>query len=151
MSFGTVLFIVFIGVVVYLIFRKKNPEREIKWLEEKAYWLYGMSMEKHNSLVLYDIHEDDEKRLKETEDKYIRLKEKYKFDQNMLLKLAIDWRDYNLNMHGKVMEWKQLGVNMGKNAYEEFEEGAREHQLVIEEIEKRFKSLLKDNNYERKN
>ena len=108
-------------------------------------------MEKHNSLVLYDIHEDDEKRLKETEDKYIRLKEKYKFDQNMLLKLAIDWRDYNLNMHGKVMEWKKLGVNMGKNAYEEFEEGAREHQLVIEEIEKRFNSLLKDNNYERKN
>lgn len=151
MSFGTVLLIVFIGIVVYLIFRKKNPEHEIEWLEEKAYWLYGMSMEKHNSLILYDIHEDDEKRLKETEDKYIRLKEKYKFNQNMLLKLAIDWRDYNLNMNGMVMKWGKLGVNLGENAYEEYDEGIREHQLIIEEIEKRFDSLLKNNNDERKN
>lgn len=144
MSLGTLLFIIIIGGIIFWYFRKKNPENQIKWLEEKAYWLYGMSLEKHNSLILYDIHEDDEKRLKETEDKYIRLKEKYKFDQNTLLKIAIDWRDYNLNLHGKVMEWGKLGVNMGDNAYEEHDEGIREHQLIIEEIEKRFDILLKD-------
>jgi len=144
MGLETFLFIILIGGIVYWFFRKKNPESQIKWLEEKAYWLYGMSLEKHNSPILYDIHEDDEKRLKETEDKYIRLKEKYKFDQNMLLKIAIDWRDYNLNLFGKVSEWKKLGVNVEDNAYEEYGEGIREHQLIIEEIEKRFDSLLKE-------
>lgn len=144
MAFGTFLFIMFLGGIVFWYFRKKSPESQIEWLEERAYLLYGTSLKKYNSPILYDIHEDDEKRLKETEDKYVRLKERYKYEPKILYKLALDWRDYNLNMFGKVSEWQKLGVNLEENAYNKYDEEIKEHQPIIEEIEKRFDNLLRD-------
>jgi len=136
-----IIFVIIFGGVCWY-FKERNPERKIGKLEKMAYWLYGMSIEKSNSPIVYNITDDDEKRLKETEKKYIRLKEKYKYEPKMCLRLAIDWRDYNLNMHGKVMEWKKFGVNLEESADEEYAEGTKEHQLIVEEIEKRFNKLL---------
>lgn len=142
MSLGTFIIFVLILGGVYWYFKERDPERKIEKLEKTAYWLYRMSIEKSDNPIIYDILDDDETRLKKTEEKYIRLKEKYKHEPKTRLKLAIDWVDYNNNMHGKVMEWKKFGVNLEKTADEEYAAGIKEHQLIIEEIEKRFNKLL---------
>ena len=132
------------GLIAFWYFRNENSEKKIEKLEKTAYWLYKMSLEKSDNPIVYDILDDDEERLKKTEEKYIRLKEKFKHEPKMQLKLAIDWKDYCLNMHSKVLEWKKFGVNLEDSAQEEYDEGIKEHQLIIEEIEKKFDKLLKE-------
>ena len=138
---NVLVIIVIVGVCLWY-FGKKDPNKTIEDLESRAYWLYNMSLEKSDNPIIYNITEDDEIRLKKTEESYIRLKEKFKHDTKKIIEVVIDWRDYCLEMHHKVLEWKKFGVNLESDADKEFEDGIKNSELVMSEIEKRFEKLL---------
>lgn len=67
--------------------------------------------------------------LEEIEQKYVRLKEKYKHNNEQLLNIVIDWRDLNL-----------LGYNLFTH---KISDDNTDYEIQLEEIMKRFNKLLK--------
>jgi hypothetical protein len=66
--------------------------------------------------------------LEEIEQKYIRLKERYKHDSKILLEIATDWKDINM-LHFKLFA-------------HEFVDDENTYKIRSEEILKRFNKLL---------
>lgn len=64
--------------------------------------------------------------LEKIEQKFVRLKEKYKHDKKLLLNIATDWRDFNI-----------LTYNLFNNSGDK-----TEHEIRAEEMMKRFDELL---------
>lgn len=71
---------------------------------------------------------------------YISLKEKFKNDKKKLLQVAIDWKDYSefLSNYNTLQKIYSAGVAGQKESDEK-----AETEMKIEQIQKRFNSLLK--------
>jgi len=80
--------------------------------------------------------------LRVMEDKYIHLKEKFKHDPKMGIRIAKDWTDYVSAISEIFTASEMLDVDSGEGVFERHDERVREPHIRREEIEKRYNELL---------
>lgn len=121
-------------------------KRKIKKLDQEAYNFYvktvkaieadsvQISVDRINKGEFTEVNKHLEEvgkgfeTLEKIEQKYVRLKEKYKHNNEQLLNIVIDWRDLNL-----------LGYNLFAH---KISSNTADYEIRTEEIMKRFNKLL---------
>jgi len=73
---------------------------------------------------------------------YLRLKQRNLSNPEKALELSRDWERYAESLSELKSAGVYLDVDMGDNAYDNFQESAKEPSIIKEEVEKKFKSLL---------
>ena len=133
--------ILIIGAIWY-VFKNISQQAPIKRIEKYEEFAETMlSSYKTTNKVSYG-EENDPPELLRMKDWYIRLKEKYKHDQQKLVQLAEDWKDYAYNLSSKnINNYLWLESKDVDNSKDNSDK-AREAYLKIEEIENRFADML---------
>lgn len=116
--------------------------------EKKTISEYTERMKKKEPVFLEDeLIKKAESRLKYLEgvqEMYLRLKERNKQGtKNEKLILLQDWFDYTCALRDVNSAFEMLGYDSSENAWDNYDSRAKEPSIKMEEIEKRFKVLLK--------
>ncbi|MDO8487601.1 MAG: hypothetical protein Q7S45_04855 [Candidatus Curtissbacteria bacterium] len=140
------IFSLAIGVVVYWFALHYAPKGiKIPILQLFANRAYSKSIKRLESFIDEKEDKDVRKNLVEakfgaqqTRENFVKLSERLKHDTKKLFEVTTDWRDYTKNLDEWVtgFEWSGLGVDIN---YDEI----RNWSIRMEEIEKRYESLLK--------
>lgn len=107
----------------------KNPEKEIEKIEVIVEHLKNMILREEDNVIWIFDKEDVAEYKKEIdimEEKYMRLKERYKHDEEMRVKIAKDWSDYVLNLWEIRSSRHLFGADFEEGASDRFEERNKE-------------------------
>jgi len=127
-----------------MFFFKPNPRKEIEKIEKDVDWIKLTILQKHADI--FECRETEEIRnaFYEMEEKYLRLKERYKYDIKALLSITLDWLNYVVALSNLMNAELGLTADLEEGASERYAEKMREPIIVREEIEKRFDKWLED-------
>lgn len=126
-----------------MAFFKPNPRKEIEKIEKQLDWIKLIILKKHGDFFECPELEDIRNAFYEMEKKYLRLKERYKYDIKTLLQIVGDWLNYVAALSHLTTAELGLTADLEEGAGERYAEAKKEPLIVKEEIEKRFNDLLK--------
>lgn len=151
-------------LVFFSLWQKNTPEAKMQKLEEIAYERYYKTLGvAKNDLTEYENYKKSSKHLidkdqnnqiieakkrvediEEVENMFVRLKERYMHKSKKdRLELHLDFYNFVTNLNRLDSRFEQLNYDLGKDAYETFEEDTKEPRIQNEEIIRRFKEKLK--------
>lgn len=142
--------VVVVGVVVYIIYksRKKDSSSDDEPKTIKGMWKmaeFNMDRVLEKSINLEKYLQDERDMVQAMERDMIRLRERYKHNDQKQKEIAHDWMDYSSSIQQIKFAREMLDVDMDDDAYDNFDERAKEAYIKVQEIGDRVaKELGKD-------
>lgn len=145
-----ILFAIIISA--YLIIkaiREQGPEgqtkkinKEIESIKTAVEFFRSVVMKKEPELIESEILEELRQDLLTMEEKYFRLKERYKNDFKKLLEITKDWVNYSDSLKTLHFAWCILETDLSETATDNYDEKVAEPRIKKDEIEKKWNNLL---------
>jgi len=127
-----------------MIFFKPNPRKEIEKIEKDIDWIKLIILQKHADIFECRETKEIRKAFYGMEERYLKLKERYKYDLKILLPLTADWLTYVGTLSSLITAELGLTADLTDGASERYAEKIKEPLIIKEEIEKRFDKWLED-------
>jgi hypothetical protein len=140
---------IIIGLVVVVciyLSRSKKGNHPVRWqVSTDEIWIQGE--EKHDKIMRDDSSLakflQDEKDLTDAmKDDVLRLKKRFSNDEGKEREFALMWLDYLYAMGRIISARYLLDVTDSETAFEDHQENVREHDIAIDEIDKKVRGLL---------
>lgn len=125
-----------------MLFFRPNPRKELDKTEKGVDLFKRIIFLKHPALE-NGIGEETRNAFYEMEKKYLKLRERYKYDIKKLLPITLDWFNYAASLSKLVTAFLLLDADLKEGANERYDERVKKPRIIIEEIEKRVDELLK--------
>lgn len=139
---------IIMGVYLYLKSRKKENNHSEQPINIEAMWEQAevdMAGILEKSPLLENHLQDERDMVRAMERDMIRLRERYKHNEQKQKEIVHDWMDYAGSVRKIKFARELLDVNMEDTAYDEYTEDTKEAYIKIQEIGERIeKELGKD-------
>jgi len=134
-----------IGIIAFFYYPRSKA---VKWMIptdeifDKAEETYTKIMKNDGGI---DEYLDDERNLATAmRNDIIRLRKRFKEDDAKQREYVLLWSDYTNAIRGIITARIILDVSSGDTAFEDFHENSNEHNIEIEEIDKKVRAILGD-------